>query len=65
MPRISTGCRCARATGATSPCSPGAGGDYLAPAILPYWMELGHLQETKTNGASVPSGPLPRFFAPQ
>ena len=44
---------------------PGAGGDYLAPAILPYWMELGHLQEAKTNGASVPSGSLPRFFAPQ
>ncbi len=44
---------------------PGAGGDYLAPAILPYWMDLGHLQEAKTNGASVPNGALPRFFAPQ
>ena len=44
---------------------PGGGGDYLAPAILPYWMELGHLQEAGTNGASVPSGTLPRLFAPQ
>jgi len=44
---------------------PGGGGDYLAPAILPYWVELGHLQEARTNGASVPSGSLPRFFAPQ
>jgi peptidoglycan/LPS O-acetylase OafA/YrhL len=44
---------------------PGAGGDYLAPAILPYWMDLGHLQEAETNGASVPHGTLPRFFAPQ
>jgi hypothetical protein len=43
----------------------GAGGDYLAPAILPYWMDLGHLQEARTNGASLPSGSLPRFFAPQ
>ncbi len=33
---------------------PGAGGDYLAPAILPYWVDLGHLQEARTNGASVP-----------
>ena len=44
---------------------PGAGGDYLAPAILPYWVDLGHLQEAQTNGASVPSGSLPRYFAPQ
>jgi peptidoglycan/LPS O-acetylase OafA/YrhL len=44
---------------------PGGGGDYLAPAILPYWMQLGHLQEAHTNGASVPSGSLPRYFAPQ
>ncbi len=44
---------------------PGGGGDYLAPAILPYWVELGHLQEARTNGASVPTGSLPRFFAPQ
>jgi peptidoglycan/LPS O-acetylase OafA/YrhL len=43
----------------------GGGGDYLAPAILPYWMELGHLQEARTRGASVPAGTLPRFFAPQ
>jgi peptidoglycan/LPS O-acetylase OafA/YrhL len=43
----------------------GGGGDYLAPAILPYWIELGHLQEAQTSGASVPSGKLPRFFAPQ
>ena len=44
---------------------PGGGGDYLAPAILPYWMQLGHLQEAHTNGASIPTGSLPRFFAPQ
>jgi peptidoglycan/LPS O-acetylase OafA/YrhL len=44
---------------------PGVGGDYLAPAILPYWVDLGHLQEASTNGASVPSGALPRYFAPQ
>jgi peptidoglycan/LPS O-acetylase OafA/YrhL len=44
---------------------PGGGGDYLAPAILPYWMDLGHLQEARTNGASLPAGTLPRFFAPQ
>ena len=44
---------------------PGGGGDYLAPAILPYWEDLGHLQEARTNGASVPSGTLPSFFAPQ
>ena len=44
---------------------PGGGGDYLAPAILPYWMQLGHLQEAGTQGASVPRGTLPRFFAPQ
>ncbi len=44
---------------------PGGGGDYLAPAVLPYWMELGHLQESRTNGASLPTGSLPRFFAPQ
>ncbi|HEX4127452.1 MAG TPA: acyltransferase family protein [Acidimicrobiales bacterium] len=44
---------------------PGGGGDYLAPAILPYWVDLGHLQEARTNGASVPSGTLPRYFAPQ
>ncbi|HEY5385469.1 MAG TPA: acyltransferase family protein, partial [Acidimicrobiales bacterium] len=42
---------------------PGAGGDYLAPAILPYWVDLGHVQEARTNGASVPSGSLPRYFA--
>ena len=40
-------------------------GDYLAPAILPYWMELGHLQEAHTSGASIPAGTLPRYFAPQ
>jgi len=43
---------------------PGTGGDYLAPAILPYWLRLGHLQEARTGGASVHVGPLPRFFAP-
>jgi peptidoglycan/LPS O-acetylase OafA/YrhL len=43
----------------------GGGGDFLAPAVLPYWVDLGHVQEARTNGASVPSGTLPRFFAPQ
>ncbi|MGD0391779.1 MAG: acyltransferase family protein [Acidimicrobiales bacterium] len=43
----------------------GVGGDYLAPAILPYWLELGHLQEAQTDGASVEVGALPEFFAPQ
>ena len=43
----------------------GGGGDYLAPAILPYWLELGHLQEAQTGGASDPAGTLPHFFAPQ
>lgn len=44
---------------------PGAGGDYLAPALLPYWVDLGHLQEAGTNGASIPTGSLPQYFAPQ
>ncbi len=44
---------------------PGVGGDYLAPAILPYWVDLGHLQEAQTDGASVDVGSLPEFFAPQ
>jgi hypothetical protein len=44
---------------------PSTGGTYLAPAILPFWVELGHLQEAQTNGASVRTGALPRFFAPQ
>jgi peptidoglycan/LPS O-acetylase OafA/YrhL len=44
---------------------PGGGGDYLAPAVLPYWVDLGHLQEAQTNGASIPNGTLPRYFAPQ
>ncbi len=44
---------------------PGVGGDYLAPAILPYWVELGHLQEAQTDGASVGVAALPEFFAPQ
>ena len=44
---------------------PGGGGDYLAPAILPYWIELGHLQEAGTNGAGIPRRKLPRFFAAQ
>jgi hypothetical protein len=48
---------------ATTPA--GAGGDYLAPAIFPYWLELGHLQEARMGGSSIPTGTLPRFFAPQ
>ena len=43
---------------------PGSGGDYLAPAIIPYWVELAHLQEAQTGGASVHVGTLPPFFAP-
>jgi peptidoglycan/LPS O-acetylase OafA/YrhL len=43
----------------------GTGGAYLAPAIFPYWLELGHLQEAQTAGASVPTGKLPPYFAPQ
>jgi peptidoglycan/LPS O-acetylase OafA/YrhL len=43
---------------------PGTGGDYLAPAILPYWEELGHLQEAGTDGASISHNALPTFFAP-
>jgi hypothetical protein len=43
---------------------PGTGGAYLAPAILPYWLTLGHLQEARSGGASVHVGPLPKFFAP-
>jgi peptidoglycan/LPS O-acetylase OafA/YrhL len=43
----------------------GTGGAYLAPAILPYWVEIGHVQEALTGGASVHLGALPRFFAPQ
>ncbi len=42
----------------------GTGGDFLAPAILPYWIELGHLQETRTGGASVERGKPPSTFAP-
>lgn len=44
---------------------PHTGGAYLAPAILPYWEELGHLQEAKTGGASINQGVLPIYFAPQ
>jgi hypothetical protein len=43
----------------------GAGGDYLAPAILLSWVDLGHVREANSNGASVPRGSLPRLFAPQ
>jgi len=42
----------------------GVGGDYLAPAILPYWMRLGHLQEQRTGGASIERGKEPSVFAP-
>ena len=44
---------------------PGEGGAYLAPAILPYWEALGHLQEASTGGATVHVGVLPFFFARQ
>ena len=43
---------------------PGGGGDYLAPAILPYWVDLGHLQEARTNGASVPERDAPPLLRP-
>jgi peptidoglycan/LPS O-acetylase OafA/YrhL len=42
----------------------GVGGDYLAPAILPYWVKLGHLQEARAGGATIERGKLPRTFAP-
>jgi len=42
----------------------GVGGDYLAPAILPYWVNLGHLQEAEHAGKTVPLGPAPSSFAP-
>lgn len=42
----------------------GVGGDYLAPAILPYWLDLGHLQEEMSGGKSIPLGPEPTSFAP-
>jgi peptidoglycan/LPS O-acetylase OafA/YrhL len=43
------------------------GGEYLAPALLPLWEELGHEQQAATHGASVDRGPLPDsyFLAPQ
>jgi peptidoglycan/LPS O-acetylase OafA/YrhL len=43
---------------------PGEGGAYLAPAVLPYWEALGHLQEAKTDGKSIVRTSLPRFLAP-
>ena len=43
---------------------PGGGGDYLAPAILPYWMSWAPARGAD-DGASIPSGSLPRSFAPQ
>ena len=43
---------------------PGGGGDFLAPAILPYWVDLGHLQEARTNGASVPERDTPPLLRP-
>ena len=42
------------------------GGEYLAPALLPLWEQLGHEEEAKTHGASVDRGPLPNaFLSPQ
>ena len=43
---------------------PGTGGDYLAPAILPYWEALGHVQEMETGGRSIGRGPPPSILAP-
>ena len=43
---------------------PGTGGDYLAPAILPYWEELGHVQELETGGQSIVRSPPPSILAP-
>jgi peptidoglycan/LPS O-acetylase OafA/YrhL len=40
------------------------GGDYLAPAILPYWTDLGHIQEATHGEKSIPSGIEPSTFAP-
>ncbi|HXW36155.1 MAG TPA: acyltransferase family protein [Acidimicrobiales bacterium] len=41
-----------------------SGGEYVTPALVPYWEELGHLQEESTHGASVATNRLPAFFAP-
>lgn len=43
------------------------GGQYLAPALLPLWEQLGHEQQAETHGASVDKGPLPNtyFLSPQ
>ena len=38
------------------------GGEYLAPALLPLWETLGHLQEAETHGASIPVGPAPKSY---
>lgn len=42
----------------------GTGGDFLAPAILPYWEELGHVQEARPGGASIGHNRLPEFLGP-
>jgi hypothetical protein len=43
------------------------GGEYLAPALLPLWEELGHEQEAQTRGASIDRGPSlsPFYLAAQ
>jgi peptidoglycan/LPS O-acetylase OafA/YrhL len=41
----------------------GVGGDFLAPAILPYWIQLGHLQEAEAGGATIERGKPPATFS--
>ena len=50
-----------------APPSDVEGGQYLAPALLPLWEELGHEQEAESHGGSVDRGPLPNtyFLSPQ
>ena len=43
---------------------PGEGGQYLAPALLPYWEELGHVQEARSRGRSIVRSRFPKFLAP-
>jgi hypothetical protein len=54
-------------TNSYSPPTVVEGGEYLAPALLPLWEELGHEQQAETHGASVDRGPLPNtyFLSPQ
>ncbi|MFZ0666652.1 MAG: acyltransferase family protein [Acidimicrobiales bacterium] len=43
------------------------GGEYLAPALLPLWEQLGHAQEAESGGATIATGtpPSPFFLSAQ